>query len=285
MFIFQLKIGRVLKWWWQEPGKYTDRSMVSKRIPGSEEKAKEKAECGPGPGGLSSFHQCRAREISDRTEKARGSVLSFYSFFLFNSFIQGLMRISWLSLQPNRGNPQRRDVTASAPQCWSSPFSDIPPKLMQMGAAPGHPSVCPQGLLFNWTLPRVSLEASGSMWLEDTSSLGKGAKREMEGSFLGWEHRSYDGVPFSSVTRRLQMGHGWTLFSLWDADDNRATAEAIRIAATVTLLCQGLYADLSASLHSKAMRKLHLIYRRVFLFCLLMYPWCLQQCLEQVSTQ
>ena len=123
-------------------------------------------------------------------------------------------------------------VTASAPTpFWSSTVSNTPAgngrgPLKPMGLSPE--SYCLVGH------SHASLETSGT-YLEDTSSLNKGTKRN------GQKLRGLGntGPTLQGVIRGLEIGPGWTLFWFlsWDADGNRALAETVRWAAASCSYC------------------------------------------------
>lgn len=116
------------------------------------------------------------------------------------------MRTSRWGFQLNRANTPRGNVVARAPaSLWSSTFSNTPTTLIYMGGSLASTGLSPESHCLTGHCC-ASLKASGITWLEDTSSLGKGAEREMEGSFLGWEHRSYGSGPFPRV-----IDHRWDL--------------------------------------------------------------------------
>lgn len=107
MFSFQLQNGHVLKWWWQEAGKYTDRSMVSKHIPRRGESQPRVVPASPPPA-LSTGN------LGLRTEKVRGSMLPFSTFFFFLilSFRSWWESAGWANKLT--ANTQQEDRTARA---------------------------------------------------------------------------------------------------------------------------------------------------------------------------
>lgn len=156
----QLQIISVLKWWWQEPGKYTERGMVAKRIPRSGtslRENREKVNVVSAQGAVFP-HSVQSSGIPESTEKWRGRTLSFS---IFDSFIQGLMRISshW-SLQIKSQCPGR-----GAPGSWGIQQYPYWQEVYRREV----PRSVPRVLQVNCTL----LSFSQTTWLEITRSVGK----------------------------------------------------------------------------------------------------------------
>lgn len=116
MFSFQLQNGHVLKWWWQEAGKYTDRSMVSKYNPRSGESQPRVVPASPPPA-LSMGNLSQDRE----SERKHASLLYIF-FFLILSFRSWWESAGWANKLT--ANTQQEDRTARAtrpPACHFLP--------------------------------------------------------------------------------------------------------------------------------------------------------------------
>lgn len=155
----RLQISCVLKQWWQEPGKYTDRGMVAKCIPrsGTSQRA---SECGPrAEGACLPPLSAEFRNPREHWEIQRKNTFLFYFGFLHS----GVDESQLVELTDNEPMPREH----------LSAFSNTPTNRMQMGGAPLKSVGLSPGSYCSTAQGPASLQASRTTWLEDTSSVGK----------------------------------------------------------------------------------------------------------------
>lgn len=85
--------------------------------------AREQASVVPGPRGPVFPHSVQSSGIPENTEKSRGRTLSFS---ILDSFIQGLMRVSWLSLQTMSQCPGSTSQPSAIPLLTGCKWEGLP---------------------------------------------------------------------------------------------------------------------------------------------------------------